>query len=1760
MDFTNLSQDDQVEQQESHWQPALRPNDTDTSQADASTADHQDQTGINSTTAHSSEQASRPQNVSHFSFSHNEEDELEEPAGPGRLDPSWGIKRTDSAHLLDTVHRSPSFPPPQTEVMQPQHSAQSPELDPMYSQTQLELQEEQEPLPSAADAYDDIPMSAIDQADTSRYDEGIPLISPEPRAEMALAESELLTESSLENVGDEQEQSFANQMPYDQQEPRPALERKETEEVLDGLHFETSAPDSPPLPPIPEIEQDPRPVSEEKDLSAVFGDSADDELAAAFAQTSINDDDPWKAAMGDQDDFLIDDADDLLPDSDEEPEKQPQQQMPPTRPQRSSTSRSNTNPYAPHQPTTAEMSQFGSTAQNIGFGRQPVHAFQPPQQPPNITTRAASFVDQSKGGYKSPYDLPMDLAPKKRVQANRAAPLSNVMPPPPRSSSINGDKQLQSPFSPNAATFSQPPTPLPTGATSTPQAGLTPNVPPRPAANAAKRQGSGFFEELPVAPRTRAIPAPRAPIQQTPAGPPRQTSFTNTNLVNSPPQVHQPQQPQQTDPYAQFQLRPPEKLDPYANVPSQPVHPTLSPALPPTAANPRYSPAPPATLNGVKPSPSPRYSPAPPPVAGPRYSPAPPPQASRYVSQPLPSTNLLHQPRTSSPLAQHRRSVDEANEQPIRPLLPHHATSTSLPYAVDTVSPQPGPDPVKQEIMPPRRSQTQSPGRQMARSAVPPRIAPPPVRPASAYGQLSPTRTQAPANVLSPPRQVQVSHFTEHIDYIRPNDETANDPLERWKGAPIFRFGFGGSVLTSFPRHTPRYNAASTRPQIKATAGEVNIRRSGTVLAQSESIAKFPGPLRGKAKKKDVLVWLTAAISNFETESTSSPSKRLEEKIALWKIVKVLTEQDGHLDSTQAVQAISAILMPDVYSFEDTTPADGQLRGLASGIYQPATFNAKSEVVDPQAVEKLRRTLLKGRREDAVWQAVDSHLWSHALILASTLGPAIWKQVVAEFVRQEVRTIGSGADSLCAFYQVLGGNLEESVDQLVPPSARAGLQMVSTMDHTGPTRNALAGLDRWKETICLMLNNRSNEDQRAMITLARLLSDYGRIEAAHICYLLGRNPALPALFGGLDDPNTMIVLLGADHGHQASTFHRDNDAIMLTEVYEFVTTTLATGTNGAPMPHLAAYKLSRAEELADLGLKTEAQAYCDAIASGLKSSTKHSLYYNPLLLGEVEDLSNRLKQVPVSSASWMAKPSVEKVTGSLLSKFSSFVTGDDSDAESKGSARDAAEVGPFANVSGSPSLSRSASQTDLYGSYPTQVQMTPSVAATAAGSRYAPNGMNSTRSSSEMVRGRPSGEFARSPPSTSHSNHGSVNMFATMAPTGRENPYASTPMSPPTGVTYSPYQPSGESYMPSVEEETMPPSQSLSYTPEIAATNGYQPSPSFGGYSPLEPAFQPQQQQQQQQEPELVQAVSNPGFEPSSYNTGYGYAPPEDTGYVPYQPEPDSDEDKPKKTTFMNEDDHDYSRNAAQAPAVGGDQAADNARKKANDEAAEAAFRAAAEDDARRAKEQASQKKASGSWLGGWFGGTKKPDSLDASPPAKGGDQKVHRVHLGESKMKLYYDKDKKKWINPDNPDAAEKKTAPPPPRSSTGSAPPMGGPPRSVSTPHSLPAGGISRSGTPTSVAVDTGSEGGDSRPGTSGAPSGFAATLPPGTQQSLGLGNSSSPASTSGPPSRPPSALSSASGLDDLLGGPPTAGSRKVSGRAAKGKKGRYVDVMAQ
>ena len=667
MDFSSHPHDDGndevlVEQQENHWQPVFHPeSDTD---LDAVAA------GSGAPNSDSNQQLGKPSH--NFSF-----EELEEDDSSYRLDPAWGIRRTDSAHILDSVHRTSSFPTPQPDLSTIDTSHETSAQAGAEPVNEIDEQEsyfdDRQALSSAHEITDSTQQEPEHDEEFPitneevRFEEGIPLISAPAETESESAEETPTNVPAFTSIEANEAGGFFDNIGHESQMDVmsvPGLERKDTSDVLHGMVLRPEKSGSPPLPKVAPA------------IAPTASQPKEPDFAAAFAGTLGDDEDPWKAAMGDEEEFLVEDADDLLPDSDEEPEPPtlPTNVRPSQNQQYQTSQRQNSNMYAPHQPTTSELTQFGTvTHNNMGLSRQippSTTAFQPRPQQLNINNRAESFVDQSKGGYKSPYDLPMDLAPKVKAHIPRTLPSTANVAPPPRTNSMNTEKVLQSPFTPTSTLFNQPSTLSPASQQTAAPIDRSGSAPVKSAPKPS-RSASGFFEELPVTARPRPPVQPTRAFTQAPQGPPRQPIAPVASLIASPPMiqhqlppVHQPPplpQQSQTDPYSQFQLRAPEKIDPFANTALHP-NPTLSAP----AVSSRYSPAPPSIQNGIKSSPSPRYSPAPPPQ--------PTTSNNRYVSQPVSAmANLPFLPRTSSPLAQHRRSVDQAAEQAqvSRPTLNH---------------------------------------------------------------------------------------------------------------------------------------------------------------------------------------------------------------------------------------------------------------------------------------------------------------------------------------------------------------------------------------------------------------------------------------------------------------------------------------------------------------------------------------------------------------------------------------------------------------------------------------------------------------------------------------------------------------------------------------------------------------------------------------------------------------------------------------------------------------------------------------------------------------------------------------------------------------------------------------------------------------------------------------------------------------------------------------------------------------------------------
>ncbi|KAI9790631.1 MAG: vesicle coat component [Peltula sp. TS41687] len=1419
-----------------------------------------------------------------------------------------------------------------------------------------------------------------------------------------------------------------------------------------------------------------------------------------------------------------------------------------------------TNPPATSPPAVSQTNY----AQQYG---QPWPQQQQQQQRRPETTKAQSFADKSKGGYASPYDLPMDISkPRKKayVQLNnpRITSQAALPPPPPRSSSMytnqtprGASEPLQNPYTGRSASISsasQPP--------------LANPYQPAPSSVKPSPTSGSFFEDLPVTSHARrSSNSARLPPQHTVLAtqrlaplPAPATGRPYNQSHGAPSAISQRQQTAPSMAITAEQLRAPERLGLFDSSPQ-----SLSSLPQASTHGARYSPAPPTQPAGQSRA---KYAPMP----------AATPPSNKLPHQPRTFSPLSHPPKTSShhlksssgssipgntsylpqqhpgdasrlqqpqfatqhyPNRQHEQPMNRADHDPYQgtphqvqpPVRTTIVPSSPLKQPVNNYTPY---NPSGQgSISPPRRSQTQSPSTAQAGPIRSLAAREPIQRPASvnvpaAPGPLTNSYARIPNNI-QPARPRGVSHA---LNYILPNDGRENDPLCRWRGCPIISWGFGGTVVTMFPKHVQRYSTGQQYPSIKCSPGEVKSRSFNNFIPFEEHLARFPGPLRGKGKKKDAIAWLSLRIEQLAREeiqqeyaaASGIPPTR-EERLLLLKVLRILIEHDGSLAGTDAMQ--KAVF--DVFSAH-LQQRDGDSQPLVASSNQavaPSDIGG-SDSLDLEAIDGIRRTLLSGNREGAVWQAVDKRLWGHAMIISSTFNRDIWKQVVQEFVRKELRQFGEDTKSLSALYEIFGGNWEESIDELVPMSARAGYQLINKNTDSAVTRNALEGLEKWAETLMLVLSNRTGEDGNALAALGRLLLGYGRVDAAHICYMFARPFSS---FSGSDDPQTSITLVGANHLNTPMNLATETESILFSEVYEFGLT-LTSSTIAASVPHLQAYKLYHALLLAQHGYRTEAQQYCDAIISIIKSSTKPSGYHHGLLLAYLDDFSRRLHQSPKDgSTSW--KPSMEKVSGSLFAKFSSFIAGDENDNALAQGDTDAGgnDIGPFARIAGNtPSISRPSSQNETRPVYRT------------------------TNTIAAGVHGGSSGAANRYTPHVP-----AAGPYAPQAPHDQE------PQRPGSqGLPYNlnravtePAHPVANSYIPSdhlgVQEAN---SMQSSYSPGAASegpyrnwsTQGQQNEPSSvssfklpNGSAGTEPTTYgyPSYQAEDNSEGKGIHQpngnIAQNAYQPSSYEppTQYsGYEPPSgdmDHGYN----QDDANTGRRARSTFDDDDDDDDDNVTTRSKK-------DRAQ---TDKEADENFRKAAEADA-KLDQQKTEKKG---WFGGWFG--KKESNPATSGPIK--------AKLGEESS-FYYDTELKKWVNKkDGTQQTSSAGTPPPPK-----GPPVRAPP--------IPSSNSASPTTPGLIAPPVPPSSNQPPPmrSTRGEPPAGTNSPAPGT----GIGTDSGPPAPAsetqksespappagGPPSRPATSMSNVSSIDDLLG---PAGARK-GGTVKKAKKGRgYIDVMA-
>ncbi|KAI0720998.1 Sec23-binding domain of Sec16-domain-containing protein [Cerioporus squamosus] len=1091
----------------------------------------------------------------------------------------------------------------------------------------------------------------------------------------------------------------------------------------------------------------------------------------------------------------------------------------------------------------------------------------------------------------------------------------------------------------------------------------------------------------------------------------------------------------------------------FASTEQGPADPEGAPSSPPTSVGARpvsdpYAPNPSSSPERTL-SPPRASSTAPPPLPG---------QAPASTYNPYaPPPKLDVSDRAKSPGASSIRSIPSAPKQNYEP--PRRDSITTSPPLSRPLSSQsrrstlssqydpPPPIPDPKRAVSPTGSSTYDP------------YAPPAGGPSTAHGRTTSNGSSYSATSLADPyapgrHSLRTSSEHTYGSFTIPETTTApvhstyapspsllgtNDPLGRASARiPVLVTCFHGADMSA------GFDVALSARQ----STDVHIRSLDKLIPESAldtSATSFPGPLYSdpgsptaslvrtgaqalKSKKAKVVKYLEdraeemAAGLGYHRAGTVDRS-RAEAKRILVLLLKVMVENDGRLSGSAEVDsAVRAALLPQegTVSTADSTGSSGMIPAtstellsssysLSSALPNTQDQTVSKTVVRSSQLDKIQDLLARGDRRGACHYAADEKLWSHALLIASSVDKECWKEVVTEWIRAELVTdtmsaqgeVTNGREPLRVAYSLFGGNGAAAVQELVHPKAllqhvqsQSSLQIpqpATAITPLTPNFQMIQPLDisqevlaSWAKTASMILSNPMTPESSAALTaLGDQLAAHQWIEAAHACYLL--SPQTSPL-GGLGS-SSRLILLGSPPPTAAPTFYKDPDPIIFSEIAEFAMS-LATPTKGqepfAGLPHLQPYRLIRAACLAELGNVQLANRYCEAIAGCI---SRGSPYINVTFVEQLKGLSDRLTAAPQldKSGSWiggkMAKPSLDSIGNWLEGRFTKFIAGEGDSPrpeESKSMQTQQSYTGPFANYSSISSATTSA--------YPSPHQSVTDLT-------DIPSGAPPFRTGSALGNRPPSRAHAQINRASSAMDH--VRPFADAGPYG--NGYTPAP-----AHGFDHLKPDGDvsgqhSKVPSSNSWGWGQSESDVSTPTATSFVQLDDQPSSGtsnsGFISLmdDPMLSATPTGSKQLAPPPARASQN--FDDDDDDLGLGNA-----------------SSKRKTTTSGN-----------------GDAAQETPAKE--------------EKPAQPEKPAEVKQTASSGWLSRLW---KRSDSTSPAPV---------KANLGEESA-FYYDKELKRWVNKNSAaEAAKPSQPPPPPRAQTaspgrafGAMPPpspMGGPPR---------------------------------------------------------------------------------------------------------------------
>eukprot|EP00177_Eucheuma_denticulatum_P006069 GFKZ01011069.1.p1 GENE.GFKZ01011069.1~~GFKZ01011069.1.p1 ORF type:complete len:2012 (+),score=194.73 GFKZ01011069.1:2819-8854(+) len=480
----------------------------------------------------------------------------------------------------------------------------------------------------------------------------------------------------------------------------------------------------------------------------------------------------------------------------------------------------------------------------------------------------------------------------------------------------------------------------------------------------------------------------------------------------------------------------------------------------------------------------------------------------------------------------------------------------------------------------------------------------------------------APALTMNPE-----IHSGQGIDFYKPNtSEVALDKgiysypfsimdagpsggLEYRPPRPVISWGFGGSLVTTFPGCSVCHTSNIRNDEPSEKSHGVRIYDLGSILkdvADDDIVAIMEAltPPNFPAISPDLLP-LADMCERLANKSVGLKTEQADGRSALWRLLALMCKNCTSDWRSEAGSAISGPTSVPMFGRGNSSSFLAGQISKESPLKRLSTVSKRTELEQMEAAAKVERLITQGNSSEAIRVAQEAGLWSLALVLASTLDRDLYHQAISAFAKSNLND-GSALQTLCL---TMADNDAEILRKATSSS----------------------GLLEWRKSVGILLTSRRssvNYDRNGDRYLRlieqvgdALISHKSDYVAGHVCYLIsGRIEALDV---------SQIPMLGGDRKIPAGRPRSyGSPAVALQSlVFEAIANVL----RGEAFPHILPFRLILAEAICSTGRPDVALKHCESMSKSVRSVFEAgrqdiaSHIFTPPFLASLESLEQKLR-------------------------------------------------------------------------------------------------------------------------------------------------------------------------------------------------------------------------------------------------------------------------------------------------------------------------------------------------------------------------------------------------------------------------------------------------------------------------------------------------------------------------------------------------------